>query len=62
MIFLVCGLKSGGTVSGGAALWGSSFLPSEHQGVPFREGADPILHVSILRESIELLSDIPWTC
>ena len=39
-------LKSGGTVSGGAALWGSGFLPSEHQGVPFREGADPILHVS----------------
>ena len=39
-------LKSGGTVSGGAALWGSGFLPSEHQGVPFREGVDPILHVS----------------
>jgi uncharacterized protein (DUF1501 family) len=39
-------LKSGGSVSGGASMWGSGFLPSEHQGVPFREGTDPILHVS----------------
>jgi len=39
-------LKSGGSLSGGAALWNSGFLPSEHQGVPFRESGDPILHVS----------------
>ncbi len=39
-------LKSGGNLSGGASLWGSGFLPSEHQGVPFRGKGDPILHVS----------------
>ena len=39
-------LKSGGSLSGGASMWGSGFLPSEHQGVPFREGNDPILHLS----------------
>ncbi len=39
-------LKSGGSLSGGAAMWSSGFLPSEHQGVPFRESGDPILHVS----------------
>lgn len=26
-----------------ARLWGSGFLPSEHQGVQFRSGADPVL-------------------
>jgi len=31
---------------GGAALWGSGFLPTTHQGVPFRSGADPILNLS----------------
>ena len=35
-----------GVLSGGSAMWGSGFLPSEHQGVPFRKGPDPILHVS----------------
>ena len=39
-------MRSGGNLSGGSAMWGSGFLPSEHQGVPFREGADPILHVT----------------
>jgi hypothetical protein len=39
-------LQSGGNLSGGAAMWGSGFLPSTHQGVPFRSGGDPILHVS----------------
>ena len=39
-------LKSGGSLSGGAAMWGSGFLPSTHQGVPFRDQGDPILHVS----------------
>ncbi len=38
-------LKSGGSLSGGAALWGSGFLPSIHQGVPFRSQGAPILHV-----------------
>ena len=39
-------LQSGGSISGGAAMWSSGFLPSRHQGVPFRRGKDPILHVS----------------
>jgi len=39
-------LKSGGSLSGGAAMWGAGFLPSSHQGVPFRSQGDPILHLS----------------
>jgi hypothetical protein len=31
---------------GGAPLWGSGFLPSAHQGVPFRSSGDPILNLS----------------
>jgi uncharacterized protein (DUF1501 family) len=39
-------LKSGGSLSGGAAMWSSGFLPGSHAGVPFRDAGDPILHVS----------------
>ncbi|MGI9470353.1 MAG: DUF1501 domain-containing protein [Rubripirellula sp.] len=39
-------LKSGGNLSGGAAMWSSGFLSGEHQGVPFRSSGDPILHVA----------------
>ncbi|MEK6233816.1 MAG: DUF1501 domain-containing protein, partial [Planctomycetales bacterium] len=39
-------LKSGGSLSGGAAMWNAGFLPSVHQGVAFRGQGDPILHVS----------------
>ncbi|QDU74270.1 hypothetical protein Pan97_12770 [Bremerella volcania] len=39
-------LKSGGSLSGGAAMWNAGFLPSVHQGVPFRSHGQPILHVS----------------
>ncbi|MCD0463415.1 DUF1501 domain-containing protein [Roseiconus lacunae] len=39
-------LKSGGNLSGGAAMWSNGFLPGEHQGVPFRANGDPILHVA----------------
>jgi len=39
-------LKSGGNLSGGAALWSSGFLPTSHAGVPFRSSADPILNVA----------------
>ena len=39
-------MKSGGSLSGGAAMWSSGFLSSVHQGVPFRGNGDPILHVS----------------
>ncbi len=31
---------------GGAPLWGSGFLPTSYQGVPFRSGGDPILNLS----------------
>jgi len=31
---------------GGAPLWSSGFLPTAHQGVPFRSGGDPILNLS----------------
>lgn len=31
---------------GGAPLWGSGFLPTNYQGVPFLNGADPILNLS----------------
>lgn len=27
-------------------LWGSGFLPSSHQGVKFRSGADPVLYLN----------------
>ncbi|MCA8999313.1 MAG: DUF1501 domain-containing protein [Planctomycetaceae bacterium] len=29
-----------------ARLWGSGFLPSKHQGVQFRSGADPVLYLT----------------
>src|SRR5690606_1632409 len=31
---------------GGAPLYGSGFLPTTFQGVPFRSGGDPILNLS----------------
>jgi hypothetical protein len=31
---------------GGASLWGSGFLPGEHQGVRFRSAGDPVLFLS----------------
>ena len=31
---------------GGAVNWGSGFLPTSHQGVPFRNGAEPILNLA----------------
>jgi len=39
-------LKSGGNLSGGAAMWSSGQLPGRFQGIPFRETGDPILHAS----------------
>ena len=39
-------LKSGGALSGGAAMWSAGFLPGSHAGVPFRSAGEPILHVS----------------
>lgn len=59
-------LKSGGSLSGGAAMWNAGFLPSVHQGVPFRSQGDPILHVSspagydkrAQRESIDVIRQL----
>ena len=59
-------LKSAGNLSGGAAMWSSGFLPSVHQGVPFRSQGDPILHVSTppgydqraQRESLDLIRNL----
>ena len=59
-------LKSKGSLSGGAAMWGNGFLPSTHQGVPFRSQGDPILHVAnptgidstAQRDSLDLIRDL----
>ncbi len=40
-------LQSGGRgPRGGAVNWGSGFLPTIHQGVPFRSSGDPIVNIS----------------
>jgi len=39
-------MNSAGGLSGGAGNFGSGFLPSVFQGVPFRKGADPVLYLS----------------
>lgn len=59
-------LQSGGSLSGGAAMWSSGFLPSTHQGVPFRSGSEPILHAAnpngidavAQRETIDVIGDL----
>src|SRR6266702_1628915 len=39
-------LNSAGGLSGGAALYGSGFLPTVYSGVPFRKTGDPVLFLS----------------
>src|SRR5947207_1308259 len=39
-------LNAAGGLSGGAALYGSGFLPTVYQGVPFRKSGDPVLFLS----------------
>ncbi len=39
-------LSSAGGTSGGSSLWGSGFLPTVYQGVPFRRTGDPILSLA----------------
>jgi uncharacterized protein (DUF1501 family) len=59
-------LKGGGSLSGGASMWSSGFLPSLHQGVPFRAQGDPILHLSnppgidnkAQRDTLDLIRDL----
>jgi hypothetical protein len=59
-------LSSGSGISGGAANWGSGFLPTAYQGVPFRTKGDPILDVAnpdgvdpaLQRESLDLIQEL----
>jgi hypothetical protein len=54
---------------GGAALWGSGFLPTAYQGVPFRSGGDPILDLSspkgvterVQQQTLEAIRDLNQT-
>jgi hypothetical protein len=43
--FVVLLTKDKGGQPLAARLWGSGFLPSEHQGVQFRSGGDPVLYL-----------------
>ena len=44
--FVVLVTKNKGGQPLAARLWGAGFLPSEHQGVRFRSGGDPVLYLS----------------
>ncbi|MBX2817910.1 MAG: DUF1501 domain-containing protein [Saprospiraceae bacterium] len=44
--FVVLISKGGGAQPLNAGSWGSGFLPSHHQGVQFRSGADPVLYLN----------------
>jgi hypothetical protein len=51
---------------GGAAMWGSGFLPTTYQGVPFRTGGEPILNLTSPKgidakaqgQALELIRDL----
>ena len=59
-------LSTGGGTSAGNANWGSGFLPSSFQGVPFRGSEDPVLYLSNppgytredQRERLDVLRDL----
>ena len=59
-------LNSAGGLSGGTALYGSGFLPTIYQGVPFRKTGDPVLFLSnpagitdtMQRRTLDLLKDL----
>jgi uncharacterized protein (DUF1501 family) len=59
-------LNSAGGLSGGAALYGSGFLPTIYQGVPFRKSGDPVLFLSnpagvtekMQRRTLDLIKDL----
>jgi len=44
--FITLVSKNGGGQPLYARLWGNGFLPTEHQGVQFRSGKDPVLYLS----------------
>ncbi len=59
-------LNSAGGLSGGAGLYGSGFLPTIYQGVPFRKSGDPVLFLSnpagitepMQRRTLDLVKDL----
>jgi hypothetical protein len=59
-------LNSAGGLSGGTALYGSGFLPTVYQGVPFRKSGDPVLFLSnpagvtekMQRRTLDLIKDL----
>jgi uncharacterized protein (DUF1501 family) len=59
-------LNSAGGLSGGAGLYGSGFLPTIYQGVPFRKSGDPVLFLSnpvgisdaLQRQTLDLIKDL----
>src|SRR2546423_3343039 len=59
-------LNSAGGLSGGTALYGSGFLPSIYQGVPFRKTGDPVLFLSnpaginekMQRQTLDLIKNL----
>jgi len=62
-------LNSAGGLSGGASLYGSGFLPSVYQGVPFRKTGDPLLFLSnpagitdrMQRRTLDLIKELNQT-
>jgi len=59
-------MSTGSGISGGAANWGSGFLPSLYSGCRFRNQGDPILNVTspegidakLQRDTLDLLGDL----
>jgi hypothetical protein len=60
-------LRSGKTSPGaGSGNWGNGFLPSTHQGIPFRNSGDPVLYLSnppgvdneLQRSTLDALRDL----
>jgi Protein of unknown function (DUF1501) len=59
-------MNSANGLSGGAALFGSGFLPTFYQGVPFRKTGDPVLYLSnppgisdkMQRQTLDLIKEL----
>ena len=59
-------MNSAGGLSGGASLYGSGFLPTVYQGVPFRKTGDPVLFLSnpagvtdkMQRQTLDLVKEL----
>jgi len=59
-------MNSANGLSGGTALFGSGFLPTYYQGVPFRKTGDPVLYLSnpagisdqMQRKSLDLIKEL----